>query len=120
MGGRVVEPRMTELSLAGNKGPRQHHLPHLCHLPRHPPAKIPKGTSSCQGTCLHHANTQRLLLQIHPYGRSHSLQVLQGPSRSGSPKEKRAELAPPAPVHPAYPPQLIHQIPSTTGLAVCK
>ena len=25
----------------------------------HPPAKIPKGTSSCHGTCLHRANTQR-------------------------------------------------------------
>ena len=28
MGGRVVEPRTTELSLVGNKGARQHHLPH--------------------------------------------------------------------------------------------
>ena len=25
----------------------------------HPPAKIPKGTSSCQGICFHHPNTQR-------------------------------------------------------------
>ena len=52
MGGRVVEPRMTEPSVAGEKGARQ------CHLPSHPQAKIPKGTSSCQGTCLHCSNTQ--------------------------------------------------------------
>ena len=51
-GGRFVEPWMTELSLAGNKGAHQRHLPPPS------PAKIPKGTSSCQGTCLHCANTQ--------------------------------------------------------------
>ena len=37
MGGRVVEPRMTELSLAGNKGA------HQSHLPRPSPSQNPKG-----------------------------------------------------------------------------
>ena len=49
----------------------------------HPPAKIPKGTSSCQGTCLHSAQTPNtVLLRIHPSGGSDSLPVpvLQGPS----------------------------------------
>ena len=54
-GGRV-EPQTTELSLARNNGTHQR------HLPRPSPAKIPKGTISCQGTCLHGANTQRSTL----------------------------------------------------------
>ena len=49
MGGRV-EPRMTDLSLVGNKSANQH------HLPRPSPSQIPKGTSSYQGTCLHNPN----------------------------------------------------------------
>ena len=52
--------------------------------------------------------------------RPDSLKLPQGPSLRGSPKEKLAEPAPPAPVHLAYLPQLIYQIPSTTSLAVCK
>ena len=82
----------------------------------HPPAKIQKGTSSCQGTCLYHTNTQTpnaVLLRTHPSGGgSDSLPGPQGPSRRGSPKDKRAESAPPAPVHLADPPQLIHQNPA--------
>ena len=86
----------------------------------HPPAKIPKGTSSCQGACLHRKTPNAVLLWIHPSGGSDSLLVLQGPSQSRSPKEKQAEPAIPAPVHLADPPQLIRQIPSTTSLAMCK
>ena len=53
-----------------------------------------------------------VLLWIHPSGRgSNSLPVPQGPSGGRSGKEKRAELAPPDPMHLANPPQLIRQIP---------
>ena len=55
-------------------------------------------------------------LRIHPSGGGCDFLLLpQGPSQSGSSKEKRAEPAPPAPVHLAYPPQLIRQSPSTTA-----
>ena len=77
----------------------------------HPPAKIPKGNSTCQGTC----STQTpnaVLLRIHPSGGSDSLLVPQGPSRSRSPKGKLAEPAPPALVDLADPPQLIPRSPA--------
>ena len=91
MGGRVVPPSLSELL-----SPRQQSsawwgtkaLASAISLP-HPPAKIPKGTSSCQGTCLHHANTQRCASADHPSGGSDSLPVAQGPSQRGSPKEKK-------------------------------
>ena len=57
----------------------------------HPPAKIPKGTSSCQGACLHrksNAVVLRIHPQNHPFGGADSLPVLQGPFQSGSLKEK--------------------------------
>ena len=78
----------------------------------HPPAQIPKGTSSRQGTCLHRANTQHCASADPSLGGSDSLPVLQGPSRSGSPKEKQAESPSPAPVHLAHLPRLIRQIPA--------
>ena len=53
-----------------------------------------------------------VLLWIHPSNGSASLPVLQGPSHRGHPTAKQAEPAPPAPVHLADPPRLIHQIPS--------
>ena len=46
MGGRVVEPLMTELSLAGNKGARQR------HLPRPSPSPNPKGNQFLSGNFL--------------------------------------------------------------------
>ena len=46
MGGRVVEPQMTELSLAGNKGTLQRHLPHP------PPSQNPKGKQFLSGNLL--------------------------------------------------------------------
>ena len=53
-----------------------------------------------------------VLLWIHPSDGPASLPVLQGPSCRGPPSAKRAEPAPPAPVHLADPPQVIHQIAS--------
>ena len=44
--GRVVEPRMTELSLAGNKGARQ------CHLLCPSPSQNPKGNQFLPGNLL--------------------------------------------------------------------
>ena len=46
MGGRVVEPRTTELSLAGNKGTRQR------HLPRPSLSQNPKGNQFLSGNLL--------------------------------------------------------------------
>ena len=46
MGGRVVEPWSTELSLAGNKGARQHHLPSPS------PSQNPKGNQFLPGNLL--------------------------------------------------------------------
>ena len=106
MGGRVVEPRGQSSGWQGTKV-----LTSAISL-AHPSAKIPKGTSSCQGTCLHCANTQ-CCASVDP-----SLQLVclhpgaTGPSRSEPPKEKRAESASPAPVQLADPPRLIGQIPS--------
>ena len=45
-GGRVVEPLPTELSLVGNKGARQH------HLPRPSPSQNPKGNQFLPGNLL--------------------------------------------------------------------
>ena len=116
MGGRVVEPQTTELSLAGNRGTRQR------HLPRPSPSQNPKGNQFLPGNLLAPRKHPTLCFcWSHPSGSgSDSLLLPQGPSQRGSPKEKRAEPAPPAPVHLADPPQLIRQIPSTTSLAVCK
>ena len=116
MGGRVVEPRDDRAQLGGEQR----------HSPAPSPSPIPQPKSQREPVPVRElACTEQtpntVLLQIYPSGnRSDSLPVLQGPSRSGSPKEKRAEPAPPAPVHLADPPQLIYQIPSTTSLAVCK
>ena len=52
-GGRVVEPWNTELSLVGGTKV----LARAISL-SHPPAEIPKRTSSHHQTCLCHANTQ--------------------------------------------------------------
>ena len=111
-GGRVVEPQMTDLSLAGNKGAHQGHRP--CPSP----SQKPKGNWFLPGNLL--ALHKHPTLGIHPSGGFDSLQVPQGPSLTRSLKEKRADPAPPTPVHPANPPQLIRQILSTTSLAVCK
>ena len=46
VGGRVVEPRTTEHSLAGNKGARQRHLPHPS------PSGNPKGNQFLSGNLL--------------------------------------------------------------------
>ena len=46
MEGRVVEPRTTELSLAGNKGARQRHLSHPS------PSQNPKGNQFLPGNLL--------------------------------------------------------------------
>ena len=46
MGRRVVEPRMTDLSLVGNKGARQH------HLPRPSPSQNPEGNQFLPGNLL--------------------------------------------------------------------
>ena len=106
MGGRVVEPLRTELSLVGNKALRS-----AISL-THTPAKIPKGTSSQHGTCFHQVKTPNtVFLGIHPSDRSASLPVVQGPSQSGSLKAKQDESAPPAPVHLVDPTRLIHQAP---------
>ena len=77
----------------------------------HPPAKIPKGTSSRHGTFLHHANTQRCA-SVNP---SHRWVCLP-PGATGSlpqrtTKAKRAEPAPPTPVNYADPTRLMGQIP---------
>ena len=79
----------------------------------HPPAKIPKGTSSVRTLLAPGKHPMLcLLLRIHPSNGSASLLMLQGPSQSGPPKAKRVESAPPSPVHLADPPRLIRQIPS--------
>ena len=90
----------------------------------HPPAKIPKGISSHHGTCLHSTNTQHCASVDPSLRRVCLLPVPQGPSQSRPPKAKRAEPAPPAPVHLADPPANTplarsHQS-STTSLAGCK
>ena len=46
MGGRVVEPRMTERSLERNKGAHQR------HLPRPSPSQNPKGNQFLPGNLL--------------------------------------------------------------------
>ena len=46
MRGRVVEPQTTELSLAGNKGARQRHLPSPA------PSQNPKGNQFLSGNLL--------------------------------------------------------------------
>ena len=79
--------------------------------PSHPPNKITKGTCSHQQTCLHSANAQHSLLLIHPSDGSASLLVLQGPSSRGALMAKLAKPAPPAPVHLADPPHLLHHWP---------
>ena len=73
-GGRVVGPRTTELSWRGTKA-----LASTISL-AHPPAKIPKGTSSWQGNCLHRTNTQ-CCASVDPSLQrgSDSLPVPQGP-----------------------------------------
>ena len=116
MGGRVVEPRTTELSLAGNKGTHQRHLPRPFPQPKSQREPDPVRELACT---VQTPNT--VLLRIHPSSVGcDSLPVPQGPSQSGSPKDKQAKPAPPAPVYLADPPQLICQIPSTTSVAVCK
>ena len=52
-----------------------------------------------------------VLLWIYPSDGSISLPVRQHPYRSGPPKAKQAEPAPPIPVHLVDPPRLICQIP---------
>ena len=81
MGGRVVEPRTTELSLAGNKRTRQH------HLPRPSPSQNPKGNQFLPGNRELACTMQTpnaVLLQIHRIhlsgGGSDSLPLPQGPS----------------------------------------
>ena len=78
----------------------------------HPPAKIPKGTSSHHELACTTQTLNAVLLRIQPSDGSASLPVPQGPSPSIPPKAKQAESTPPAPVHLADPPQLIHHIPS--------
>ena len=113
MGGGGVEPQTTECSLAGNKGARQHH-PLPIPQPKSRREPVPVRELACTSST---PNAE--LLRIHLCcGRSGSLLVPQGPSRSGSPKEKQAEPASPTHVYLADPPQLIHQIPSTTSLSV--
>ena len=96
------------------------------HLPVPSPSPIPQRKSKREPSPVRKlpctAQTPKaVLLWIYPSGgESDSIPVTQGPSQSRSPKEKQAEPAPPAPVHLAYLPQLICQIPNTTSLAVCK
>ena len=77
----------------------------------HPPAEIPKGTSS------HHPTVQMpnaVQLWIHPSNGPASLPVLQGTSCRGPPTAKLAKPAPPAPPAPEHladPPQLIRPWP---------
>ena len=81
MGGRVIEPQTTELSLAGNKGTRQR------HLPRPSPSQNPIGKRFLPGNLLapHKHPTLCFCRSIPPpSGGSDSLSVPQGPSQSGS------------------------------------
>ena len=89
----VVEPGRTDLG-GGTK-----ELAGAISL-SHPPAEIPKGTSSRHRTCTAQS-PNAVLLGIHPSAGS-VLPVLQGPSRRGPPWAKRAKPVPPAPVqiHP--------------------
>ena len=58
----------------------------------HPPSKILKGTSSCQGTCLHAQTPNAVLLRIHPSSGSDSLPVPQGPSRADLRRKSKLSL----------------------------
>ena len=77
----------------------------------HPPAKIPKGTSSHHELACTVQTPNAGLLWIHPSDGSASLPVLQGPSQSRPPKAKGAEPTPPDPMHFTDPPWLLRQIP---------
>ena len=114
-GGRAAEPPEDRVQFGGEQRRSQAPFPSPIPQPKSQREPVPARELACTAQT---PNT--VLLRIHPSGGSDSRPVPQGPSRSGSPKEKRAEPAPPAPVHPADPPQLICQIPSTTSLAVCK
>ena len=63
-GGRVVEPQTTELTLVGNKGASQR------HLPRSSPSQNPKGELASTAQ-----TPNAVLLWSHPSGGSDSLPV---------------------------------------------
>ena len=92
MGGRVVEPRRTELSLVGNKGAGKR------HLPRPSPSQNPKGNQFPSRKLLALHKHPRLCFCgfIPPKGLPVSLPVLQGPSRRG-PRRWKSELSLPLP-----------------------
>ena len=76
MGGRVVEPQTAELSLAGNKGARQHHLPRPPSQPKSQREQVSAREFACTAQ-----TPNAVLLRIHTYsGGSDSFLLLQGPS----------------------------------------
>ena len=77
----------------------------------HPPAEIPKGTSSHHELACTVQTPNAVLLWIHPSDASASLPVLQDPSRSRPLMAKQAEPTPPILVHLVDPPQVIRQTP---------
>ena len=119
MGGRVVEPQMTELTLAGNKGARQHHLPRPCHLPHPYPSQNPKGNQFLPGNLLAPGKHPMLCFcgSIPPEGLTPSWCHRAPPEAD---LRRKSKLSLPLPPLCTNPPQLIRQILSTTSLAVCK
>ena len=105
-GRRVVKPQK-DTDHWGYEGAGECHFP----LPYTQP-KFQKEPVSITELACTTQTPNAVLLWIHPSDRSASLPVPQGPSRSGPPKAKPAEPAPPAPVHLADPPWIIRQIPS--------
>ena len=86
--GRVVEPEDRAQLNRGTK------VLAISISLSHPPAEIPKGTSSHHQTCLHQANTQCYASVGPSLQLTASLLVLQGPSRRGPPPTKLAKPAP--------------------------
>ena len=116
MGGRVAEPRDTELSLAGKKGARQ------CHLPRPPPSQNPKGNQFLPGNLLAPRKHPTLCFcgPTPPAARLTPSSCCRAPPKADHRRRSELSLPLPPPMHLAYLPQLIGQIPSIISLVVCK
>ena len=109
MGGKSVEPWKTKFSSARNKGTGLHQLSHPS------PSQNSKGNQFLSLNLLAPRKHPTLCFcgSIPLKGLLTSFLVLQDPSNRGPlTMAKRADPAPPTPVHLVDPPQLICQIPS--------
>ena len=116
MGGRVVEPRTTELSLVGNKST------HQGHLPRPSPCQKPKGNQFLPGNllALHKHPTLCFCGSIPLAGLTPS-QCCRAPPEAELRRKSKLSLPLPPPCtlpnHPANTPDSQHHKPGTVQAA---